>query len=191
MHTEIAASVLSRAFSAYPLVNYLFVNATAQQRSALPWLVEAMIKSHLVRRWPVLGAWSEEKLVGAAVISSPDDRVSRQEADLFFNGIEQMIGTQAASRFDAYSNLCNAGLPTWPHHYLGILGVDPDYRGRHHGRALIAAAQALAAQDPQSEGIVLNTESPDNLTYYEQAGFQTLHSKRFDSITTWTMTWHE
>lgn len=42
---------------------------------------------------------------------------------------------------------------------------------------------------PSSRGIVLNTEAPANLPYYEGSGFQCVHAEPVGPITTWTMVW--
>jgi len=181
--------VLHRAFAAYPVVRYLFENSSAGQRNSFSRMFEALIESRLVRNWPALGALEQDRIAGVALVGAPEDRPSTPAADALFEAAERVIGPEAAGRFHAYAELCTVGLPAWPHHYLGVLGVDPGHRGRHHGRALIAAVQSIAREDPRSNGVVLNTESLSNLPYYEQSGFRVVHEERMDSIVSWTMTW--
>lgn len=184
-----AAELLARAFLNYPLVEYLFEGQDARRRAAFADLFEALIESRLVRDWPVLGNWYGNTLAGVAVISAPDDRPSTPEADAMFEEAARAIGKQASERFKAYEKACDAGLPVWPHHYLGILGVDPVFQGLHFGRALLEATQQIAKLHPVSQGVVLNTEAIGNVGYYEDSGFRNVHEERVDSVKTWTMTW--
>lgn len=189
--TPEAAALLFRAFNAYPMVEYMFEGQPREQRERFKEMFAALIRIRFIRRWPVLGAWSDGSLVGVAVISAPDDTPGKEEEDLLLESAGRCIGEQASSRFWAYAQACDAGLPSWPHHYLGILGVDPRFRGLHYGRALLQATQSLVRRHPVSRGIVLNTEAPANLRYYEGSGFQCVHAQPVDRIITWTMVWEK
>lgn len=184
-----AAALLSRAFEGYPMIEYLFAGQPPERRERFTEMFAALIGSRFIRRWPVLGVWSGTSLAGVAVITSPDDTPGEEQADLLLEGAGRRIGEQASTRFWTYAEACDAGLPAWPHHYLGILGVDPRFRGRQYGRALLQATQSLSRKHPVSQGVVLNTEAPANLAYYAGSGFECVHAEPLDEITTWTMIW--
>ena len=46
---------------------------------------------------------------------------------------------------------------------------------------------AMSAADPGSAGVVLTTETPDNLPYYEHFGYRILGQARAEELTTWTL----
>ncbi len=62
-----------------------------------------------------------------------------------------------------------AQLAPVPHLYLSSLAVDPAYHNKGHGAALL---RAMFARVDQEKGLVyLETNSKDNISYYEKFGF--------------------
>ena len=61
IYRQEAACVLHRAFTGYPLMEYMFEESTPQQWAAFKMMFEALIESRLVRKWPVLGAPSRDR----------------------------------------------------------------------------------------------------------------------------------
>ena len=92
-------------------------------------------------------------------------------------------------RFLKYADVCDDTVPSWPHHYLGILGVRPGYQGQGIGAALVEATKREALGHSVSEGVCLNTEAVENLAFYERRGLEILKSCPVDSIRTWSMVW--
>lgn len=56
--------------------------------------------------------------------------------------------------------------------YLMILGVDPEYQGRGHGKKLISAL--LAEADERKLSIYLETSTEKNVVMYEKHGFKVI-----------------
>ena len=75
--------------------------------------------------------------------------------------------------------------PPEPHWYLGSLGVDPRQQGRGIGRALLA--DWLAEVDREPSSAYLETDRPENVAFYERAGFVALGEARIFSVRVWRM----
>ena len=57
-----------------------------------------------------------------------------------------------------------------PHWYLMAIGVDPDHQGNGHGSALVRAGMRRADRDRKK--IYLETETEQNLSFYQRLGFE-------------------
>jgi ribosomal protein S18 acetylase RimI-like enzyme len=75
--------------------------------------------------------------------------------------------------------------PAAPHWYLGTLGVEPGLQGRGIGRTLLA--DWLAEVDRQQSCAYLETDRPENVAFYERAGFVALGETRIFSVPVWRM----
>jgi ribosomal protein S18 acetylase RimI-like enzyme len=75
--------------------------------------------------------------------------------------------------------------PAEPHWYLGTLGVDPPRQHRGLGRALLA--DWLAEVDQGESCAYLETDRPENVAFYERAGFVALGETQIFSVRVWRM----
>jgi ribosomal protein S18 acetylase RimI-like enzyme len=75
--------------------------------------------------------------------------------------------------------------PPEPHWYLSTLGVDPRQQRRGFGRALLAAW--LADVDRDASCAYLETDRPENVAFYERAGFVVLGETQIFSAPVWRM----
>ncbi len=98
---------------------------------------------------------------------------------LFGQGLR--VARRWAEVFEAMAKLH----PPEPHWYLGSLGVDPRQQGRGIGRALLA--DWLAEVDREPSCAYLETDRPENVAFYERAGFAALGEARIFSVRVWRM----
>ena len=75
--------------------------------------------------------------------------------------------------------------PPDPHWYLGTFGVDPPRQGRGLGRGLLEAW--LARPDRSGEVVYLETDRPENVPFYERAGFSVLVETTVLDVPIWCM----
>jgi ribosomal protein S18 acetylase RimI-like enzyme len=75
--------------------------------------------------------------------------------------------------------------PPEPHWYLGTLGVEPRQQGRGIGLSLLA--DWLAEVDREPSSAYLETDRPENVAFYERAGFTLLGETRIFSVPVWRM----
>ena len=74
-----------------------------------------------------------------------------------------------------------------PHHYLGVIGLDPALHGRGFGVQLLQAFCNQSAADPLSGGVYLETANPANVRFYARAGFEETGRGRLGDATLWCM----
>jgi ribosomal protein S18 acetylase RimI-like enzyme len=75
--------------------------------------------------------------------------------------------------------------PAEPHWYLGTLGVEPARQHRGLGRALLA--DWLAEVDRGGSCAYLETDRPENVAFYQRAGFVCLGETSILSVRVWRM----
>lgn len=108
---------------------------------------------------------------------------------LDYGGVEQRLGAKAMGRMHRYNEACEATDPGHVAHYLGMVGIVPNAQGHGLGRQLIDAVKDTARSHPESTGIVLNTETESNLTFYEKAGFRKIAEADVGPLHTWSYYW--
>lgn len=75
--------------------------------------------------------------------------------------------------------------PQGPHWYLATLGVAPDLQGRGIGRALLR--ELLTHADDGQNACYLETDRPENLAFYEAAGFSVERESQVLGVRIWHM----
>ena len=75
--------------------------------------------------------------------------------------------------------------PRTPHWYVAALGVDPPEQRRGLGRALITALCDVA--DADGAFSYLETDRPENVAFYERAGFAVVRESRCLDVRIWHM----
>jgi ribosomal protein S18 acetylase RimI-like enzyme len=68
-----------------------------------------------------------------------------------------------------------------------MIGVLRDAQGQGCGGKLMDAVHRLAATDPDSAGVCLNTEVTDNVALYEHLGYRILAERDIEGLHTWCM----
>jgi GNAT superfamily N-acetyltransferase len=84
--------------------------------------------------------------------------------------LEDMLGAGADRVFEVFECFEDAHPDDrGPHHYLSLLGTDPEHAGQGYGMGLLAAN--LAGIDRQGAAAYLESTNPDNDRRYERLGF--------------------
>jgi ribosomal protein S18 acetylase RimI-like enzyme len=92
---------------------------------------------------------------------------------------------RAARRWAEVFDALAAHHPILPHWYLGTLGVDPARQRRGLGRALLEGW--LQRVDEDLRGAWLETDRPENIAFYERAGFELAGEVRVLDVPVWLM----
>lgn len=182
---EPALSCLTAAFAHDPITGYLLQTGPGYVER-LGAFFSLLMRGRLALGMPVLVACSDAGVHGAAMGYSPAPPAwppSEADAwDRFEQGIEGLT-----ARMTVYDTLAEQFKPTVPHHYLGVLGLDPALHGRGIGAQLLGAFCARSTADPHSHGVYLETANPSNVAFYERAGFSVTGSGRLGAATLWCM----
>ncbi|MBW2235101.1 MAG: GNAT family N-acetyltransferase [Deltaproteobacteria bacterium] len=94
-------------------------------------------------------------------------------------------GLGAARRWAEAFDALAAHHPILPHWYLGTLGVDPTHQQRGLGGALLEAW--LRHVDADRCGVWLETDRPENIAFYERAGFELAGEVPVFDVPVWLM----
>jgi GNAT superfamily N-acetyltransferase len=179
-------AVLMAAFHDYPVMRFVLRSTGDEYENHLRALVGFFCEVRLVRNWPVLGIRSGDSLVAAALVNEPViDLLALPEEPL--KQLRADIGEEAYNRLATYEEESSKGEPKKPHHFLGMIGVHPDYQGKGYAGALLNAVKDMSAADARSTGVSLSTENPANVVLYEHFGYRVFAEVDIDELHSWFM----
>jgi len=167
---EEAAAALELAFAADPLTCWFF--STHPQGIGPPTrrFFSLLLRLRIALGMPALVLLDDTRILGVAM--GYDTR--RPEWPEPFASEWSLFEAETpgfAERLHHYESVSRVHLPTLPHHYLGVLGVDPSAQGTGAGKALLQGYCRLAAEDPLSSGVYLETSNGASLEFYRRQGF--------------------
>ena len=184
--------MLADAFYDYPVMRFVLgpdAPGVAPYAVRLHRLVQLFVSNRAYRGDPLLGVRHDGgALVAAAVMSLP---ASPNPAPAFIalrESIWAELGADARARYDAYGRAAQFFAAMPPHHHLNMIGVRRAQQRLGLARQLLEAVHALAAADPQSSGVSLTTERPENVPLYEHFGYRVVgHVRVSAEAETWGM----
>ena len=164
-----AAHVLARAFRDNPL-NVAVIGDAAPERRVRANLhsIRALLPVACCHG-RVLGAQRDGRLAGVLIATLPN--LHPLPPPSLGASLRSLVGQglRVSRRWREVFDTLSALHPVAPHHYLGTLGVDPPLQRRGLGSALLAAW--LAEVDRDRCCAYLETDLPENVAFYESAGF--------------------
>lgn len=175
---------LVRAFADDPLTSFFFGRGP-HLHATLTQFFSIMMQARLATEMPVIAARQGSKWLGAAMGYEPVHPDWPAEYEEEWIAMAQPFEPGLTERFGQYETISGLNKPTEPHHYLGVLGVDPAAQGLGVGKSLLLAFCDLADGDPASTGVYLETGSPASLEFYRRNGFHTLGSGVMGDATMW------
>ena len=167
-----AVGVLSRAFVASPLVRFLAGEIVTgdDPRMREWWRFSCAVRTEL--GWPLLGIESGSRLVAVMGLSLPGEPQWPPSLHDAYRSLLDALGPEGSARLEEYGPAAESHRITEPHHYLGLIGVEPTEQGRGHSRPLMEEAHRMSEADPQSTGIGLDTDTESNVALYEHFGYE-------------------
>lgn len=189
------ASLMSQAFARDPLFLHVFGDPSRDDAAArhIATFVTWLFKTSFMQRDEVWGYYDDRnRLLGAYLIEKPiRSRLQRMQSMLPVIArlipLTLRLTGRSMGRLQAYRSITRAAAPSVPHHYLIMIGVQPEVQGKGIGRALLAHMLHQAAADPHSAGIALDTESAYNAALYRRAGFELLRETRLGELPVYCM----
>lgn len=182
---EPAVGRLVAAFAQDPITGFL-LQTGPHYRERLARFFSLLMGARVALGMPVLVGRDAAGIRGAAMGYStveptwPDDLA--QAWDRFEQATPGM-----SERMATYGEIAEKCMPTEPHYYLGVIGVDPAVHGRGLGAQLLESFCDLSAADRLSCGVYLETANPSNVRFYERARFEVTGQGRLGSSTLWCM----
>jgi ribosomal protein S18 acetylase RimI-like enzyme len=181
-----AVRCIARAFAADPLMQVFFPGSVAVRDASVARFSELLLRARLAIGAPCLVATGAGRIGGIAMgyaphhSTWPDDVQTEWDS---FVASTRRLGEQ----FENYDRATSPFGEARPHHYLGVIAIDPDMQGEGMGATLIRAFCGLADGDPASAGVALDTSNPENLSWYARFGFTVLGSGSVGSATVWSL----
>jgi GNAT superfamily N-acetyltransferase len=180
-----SAQMLTRAFDGDPLMQALFSGTSIDGDEARFELFRFSCAVRVELEWPLIGLIEGSRICGVACVSLPGKPqwplTLIEEHDHF----KRRLGAGPAGKYEAYSEIVESQRPQKPHHFLAVLGVDPRDQGRGFGRQLIEHVHQLAKEHPTSTGVALDTENPENISFYERMGYHCTAESDFYGTKIW------
>jgi GNAT superfamily N-acetyltransferase len=182
--SEVVA-VLMNAFHEYPVMRYVLHTTGNEYEVHLKALIDLFCEIRFLRSWPVLGI-RDGPLIAAAVINEPAHEHLPLPNEPLIN-LHSIIGDAAYERLALYEEKSSEHEPKIPHHFLGMIGVDLNHRGKGYAGDLLNAVKELSVADLNSGGVCLSTENPDNVPLYQHFGYHVIAGIDVGELHSWCM----
>ena len=167
-------SLLYHAYRHEPTFAYLFESDRPGFDQRVRATVRELTNRHLSEDLPVLGLVIDERLVAVALIAPPQRRLDITDSWAWRMRMLLTTGFRCTRRYLAYHEAVLGCLPPGPYHVLPLLGVHPEFQGRHLGEQLLDALHAWCVDDVDSQGLVLDTGNARYLEFYRRHGYEEL-----------------
>jgi ribosomal protein S18 acetylase RimI-like enzyme len=182
------AAVLGRAFAEYELLRYYFPDET--QRRAEAETLGLMAVSVCLKYGEVYG--TSERMEGAATWLPPG-KAHLSGWHIMHSvplSILSRLGRQGAGRMRAYGRYVDdlrRRLVPYPHWYLNMIGVDPQYQGQGFCSRLVRPV--LERIDREGMPCYLETNAGKNVDIYRRFGFEVISEGKMPGLelTTYAM----
>jgi ribosomal protein S18 acetylase RimI-like enzyme len=179
-----AADVLTRAFTGYPMMDYLFGHLGSQEQ----WIRRVFLLSIQWRieiGWPALGAESEGKILGVLLGEPPGEPPASPAFDEQFEAFARDAGQEGRRRFEAYEQIKEAHKPEAEHFYITAVGVDTQAQGKGICRLLMEQIHQQA--DSCGLPAALDTQLASNVKLYKHMGYKVIAEERLGDLPIWFM----
>jgi GNAT superfamily N-acetyltransferase len=181
-----AVEVLTSAFQDYPVMRFVLKTKGEEYAAQLKAIMEFYCEARLVKERPVLGIRNEHSLVAVALIDETSLK-PWEEMQTELIRLKEIIGQDAYSRLELYEKLSSKAEPVTPHHFLGMIAVRREHQGKGYSRLLLESVKQMSAEDPQSSGVCLSTEDPENVRLYEHFGYRVIAEIDIEELHSWCM----
>ncbi|CAH1209979.1 GNAT family N-acetyltransferase [Paenibacillus sp. JJ-223] len=171
-------SLMGRAFARDPLFLHLFGDSDLDRRAEndVAAFISFMFDKSFMFDEEVWGYYENGNLLGAYIVEKPQSGQFRNmRGGLWLIGRLIALFFQLSGKtlgfLNSYMRVTRSAAPPVAHHYLIMIGVKQEARGRGIGKALLQHLLHSGHSDRNSEGIALDTENPENVGLYQSFGF--------------------
>ncbi|BFO04668.1 Predicted acetyltransferase [Pseudomonas putida] len=170
-HREVR-SLLYHAYRHDPTLAYVFEAQRPGYERRLRMMLREWVRQHFYLQLPAIGLLVDDRLVGLALIAPSLRRLG--VTDSWAWRLRMILGTgiRCTRRYLDYQAALSSALPPGRVHVLSLVGVHPRYQRQRYGEQLLQAVHDWCSEDPQSQGVVLNTGNAHFLAFYQRVGYQ-------------------
>ena len=184
---EDAVEVLCDAFRDYPAMVYTLKGAGQRYDEILAELIGYLTDHRFALGWPVLGVRVGDDLVAAALVNPPRMETVVPSPQPRFERWRDGAGKPVLDRFKDFVTATEPFEPDVPFYFLGLLAVPPRYQGKGYARLLLDEVHDTSRIDPSSEGVVLTTETAENVRLYEYFRYRVLGQAWVEDVPSWLL----
>jgi GNAT superfamily N-acetyltransferase len=176
-----AVPILSQAFADDPAMTF-FTAVAPLESQALPrtQILDIIARLHELSRQRLWGWRIDDQVVGCALVEARPNRLRQGAAMLRALPSALRLPSATLSRLNAYVLRSQRGRPKGLTHFLTLLGMSDLARGRGHGTRFL---DALHAHYGPTAHWALDTETPDNLSFYERLGYHPYSTEELGPVT--------
>ena len=167
-----ARSLLYHAYRHDPTFAYLFEAERPGYDQRVRATVRELVQQHFNEDLPAIGLLIDDRLIGMALIAPLQRRMDITESWGWRMRMLLTTGFRCTRRYLEYHDAVIACLPPGPYHVLPLLGIHPEYQGKHLGEQLLEALHNWCAEDASSQGVVLDTGNGHYLDFYKRQGYE-------------------
>jgi len=178
---------LVEAFMDYPAMRFMVDDGTDAYERRLRALIGLYADARLERGAPVLGIEVADTLAAIALVDEPSRPPLPIERDRSSEDVRATLDDEAWRRMEAFETAVADLEPDEPHHYVGMIGVRDRHRRTGLARRLLEEITRMSVEDNGSRAVILSTETPENLPFYEHFGFEVVGDAWVEDLHSWTL----
>ncbi len=187
-------SIMSRAFARDPLFLHAFGDPELDRksRSRAAAFISFMFDKSFLLHEEIWGYFENEILLGTFIVEKPGiSKLKRLKGAFLLIGrllpLLFQLPVKTLRFLNAYMGITRSAAPSSPHHYLVMIGVNPEVQGRGIGTAMLRHLLQVVNSDHNSDGIALDTENKENVNLYQRRGFALRHEAYINALTVYCM----
>ncbi len=182
-----AVETLCESFHDYPVMRYVLGDAGDDYDRQLTLLTAYLTNARLTRDWPVLGVLHGSQVIATVTANPPQTAPPPPALVEQRKQLQEELGSAAIGRLQAFADATDPFAPEEPHYYVGMLGVRKAFQGQGHAGRLLDAMHRMSGDDPQSTGVLLTTEDPDNVPLYRHFGYEVIGTGKAEQLVSWVL----
>lgn len=165
-------SLLYNAYRHEPTFAYLFEADRPGYDQRVRATVRELVNQHFLQDQPALGLMQGDRLIGVALIAPPQRRLDITESWAWRMRMLLTAGFRCTRRYLDYHQAILGCLPPGAFHVLPLMAVHPQFQGQQYGERLLQALHDWCAEDPTSEGLVIDTGNARYRNFYQRLGYE-------------------
>ena len=165
-----AGPILAEAFAADPAMEFFTGSSRGDVQAPLrSQILRILVRVHELSRQSLCGWRAENRIMGCALVEDRPNRLRHGVAMLRMLPAAMRLPKETLSRLNAYALLSQRGRPNGVTHFLALLGMADEARGKGHGTRFL---HALHSHYGPAAHWALDTENQANLSFYENVGYR-------------------
>ena len=169
-----AISILVHAYCPEFTFQYLFDHRKSGYQQRVRPTVRELVDLYFELDQDAIGILADDTLVAVAFIGEPELRLNLSRQISWRIRMVLTAGFACTRRYIDYHERIKSLLPQPQAHQLPLMGVNPAYQNNGYGRQLLKSVEALCAENPRGNGLVLDTANRQYLPFYESEGFRSI-----------------